>query len=68
MTEPTMSRDEIVLLARHAGLDLPPEYFDELVEAYGMVQKMVARLPSSRPRGDEPAHVFNPMTFMPREG
>jgi hypothetical protein len=63
-----MSRDEIVLLAKYAGLDLPPEYFDELVDAYAHVQRMVARIPRSRPRGDEPAHVFTPMKFMPIEG
>jgi hypothetical protein len=67
MTEATMSRDEIVSLAKYAGLDLPPEYFDELVDAFGHVQRMVARLPADRPRGDEPAHVFTPVKFLPKE-
>jgi hypothetical protein len=67
MTETNLSRDEIVLLAKHAGLDLPPEYFDELVDAYAHVRRMVARLPRNRPRGDEPAHVFTPTKFMPLE-
>src|SRR5580693_3133010 len=31
----TPSDDEIVLLARQAGLNLPPEYFSDLIEAYG---------------------------------
>jgi hypothetical protein len=61
--EPT--RDEILLLAKHAGLDLPPAYFDQLVEAYGHVRRMVARLPRDRPKGDEPAHVFTPTKFLP---
>jgi len=65
MTDTALSREEIVLLARHAGLDLPDTYLDELVDAYGRVRAMVARLPQSRPRGDEPAHVFSPLKFMP---
>jgi hypothetical protein len=68
MAEHTPSRDEIVLLAKHAGLDLPAAYLDELVSAYANVQRMVARIPWDRPRGDEPAHVFTPVTFLPREG
>jgi hypothetical protein len=28
----------------------------------------VARIPWARPRGEEPAHVFDPTKFMPREG
>ena len=67
MTEATMSRDEIVSLAKYAGLHLPPEYFDELVDAFGHVQRMVARLPAKRPHADEPAHVFNPAKFLPKE-
>lgn len=60
-----LSRDEILAMARHAGLDLPPEYQDELVGAYGHVRAMCARLPQGRPRGDEPAHVFDPTRFLP---
>ncbi len=63
MQEASPSRDEIVLLARNAGLDLPEAYLDELVDAYGRVRAMVARLPQSRPRGDEPAHVFSATKF-----
>jgi hypothetical protein len=59
------TQDEIVLFARQAGLDLPPEYFQQLVEAYGNVRRMVGRLPRDWPRGAEPAHVFVPTTFMP---
>jgi hypothetical protein len=52
------SDDEIVLLARQAGLNLPCEYLPELIEAYGHVRRMIDRIPTARPRGDEPAHVF----------
>ncbi len=57
--------DEIVLLARQAGLDLPPQYLNELLEAYGHVQSMIGRLPTGRPHGDEPAHIFAPDKFLP---
>ncbi len=58
------SRDEIALLARIAGLDLPDEYFDQLVSAYANVRELIDSLPRDRPRGDEPAHVFVPGKFL----
>jgi hypothetical protein len=61
----TPSDDEIVLLARQAGLDLPAEYLPELIEAYCHVRHMIDRLPAGRPRGDEPAHLFVPQKFQP---
>jgi hypothetical protein len=61
----TPSQDEIVRLARQAGLDLPPAYLQELVAAYGHVRAMVERLPAGRPHGDEPAHIFVPQKFLP---
>ena len=57
--------EEIKILAQRAGLDLPPEYFAELVSAYGNVRRMIDQLPANRPRGDEPAHVFVPKRFLP---
>ena len=62
-TKPTP--DEIVLLARQAGLDLPAAYLQELIDAYGNVRQMIDRIPTGRPRGDEPAHVFVPTKFLP---
>ncbi|MFO1084950.1 MAG: hypothetical protein U1E21_10320 [Reyranellaceae bacterium] len=64
MTDP-ITDDDIVRLARQAGLDLPAAHLPELIEAYGHVRRMVARLPSGRPHGDEPAHVFVPAVFGP---
>mgnify|MGYP001589075628 CR=1 FL=1 len=61
----TPSQDEIVRLARQAGLDLPPAYLQELVEAYHHVRAMIARIPTARPHGDEPAHTFVPQKFLP---
>ena len=64
MTE-APSQDEILQLARQAGLDLPPAYLQELVEAYRHVRSMIARLPTGRPLGDEPAHTFGPKNILP---
>jgi hypothetical protein len=59
------SRDDILRLARLAGLDLPSAYEAELVDAYGHIRRLVALLPQTRSRGDEPAHVFDPVRFGP---
>jgi hypothetical protein len=61
----TQSDDEIVHLARQAGLVLPAEYVPELIEAYGHVRRMINRITTARPHGDEPAHVFVPSVFLP---
>jgi len=68
MSETEPSREEIAVLARHAGLALPPAYLAELADAYVHVRRMIARLPRSRPHGDEPAHVFDPLRFASGEG
>jgi hypothetical protein len=64
MTEPPTS-DEVALLAGRAGLDLPPEFLQELTEAYAHVRQMTRRIPNGRPRADEPAHVFVATKFQP---
>ncbi len=63
----SQSDDEIVHLARQAGLVLPAEYLPELTEAYGHVRRMVDRISTIRPHGDEPAHVFVPSVFLPQK-
>lgn len=68
MDEQQPSRDDILLMAEYAGLHLPPAYQDELVEAYGHVRRLVALIPQGRPRGDEPAHTFDPARFLPAKG
>jgi hypothetical protein len=59
------SREEIAVLARHSGLDLPAAYFDQLVAAHADVQRMIANIPCPAARADEPAHVFDPFAFLP---
>ena len=51
------TREEIREMARAAGLDLPPKLLEELCDAYPAFEAMVRRLPRSRARFDEPAHV-----------
>jgi len=61
----TTSKEEIAMLARQAGLDLPVDYLQELAEAYDNVRAVIDRIPANRSRGDEPAHVFLPTKFLP---
>ena len=63
MQDEQPDRDAILLAARLAGLHLPAPYPDELVDAYAHIRALVARLPTPRARGDEPAHVFDPAKF-----
>ena len=60
------TREEIAAMARVAGLDLAPEHFDELVEAYANIEPMLWRIRTGRARADEPAHTFDPRKFMPK--
>jgi hypothetical protein len=59
------TREEILLMAKFAGLDLPAEFHDDLMHAHARLQEMLERLPRDRDRGDEPAHIFDPLRFMP---
>jgi hypothetical protein len=63
----TPTDDDIVRLARQAGLDPPDEFMAELIDAYGHVRQMAGRLLAARPHGDEPAHVFVASAFLPRQ-
>lgn len=59
----TPTREEVAVLARQAGLELPDFCFEQLVAAYGNVRRMIDAIPHNRPRADEPAHVFVPDKF-----
>jgi hypothetical protein len=61
------SPETIAILARHAGMNLSPAHLADLVDAYGYIERMLARLHRSRPASDEPAHVFAPSTFDNKE-
>ena len=62
---PPPTPELVALLAQQASLDLPDAYSQELVAAYANVRRMIDNLPTNRPRGDEPAHIFVPMHFRP---
>jgi hypothetical protein len=68
MGEQQFERDDVLRMARLAGLDLPGAYEAELVEAHGHVRRLVALLPRPRARSDQPAHVFDPARFGPGTG
>jgi hypothetical protein len=61
----TPTPETVTLLAEEAGLVLPDAYFQQLLAAYANVRRMIDDIPSNRPRGDEPAHVFMPTHFRP---
>jgi hypothetical protein len=67
MSPEPANREEIDVLARRAGLQLTDEHFKELVQAYGYVELMLIRLGRARSYADEPARVFVPTNFVPRE-
>ena len=39
-----ISNEEIAQLAKQAGYDLPPDYFEELADAYRHIRRLIARL------------------------
>ena len=61
-------RDDILSIARLAGVQLPVSYEAQLVEAYEHVRRLVTLLPQPRSRGNEPAHIFDPARFGPTTG
>lgn len=67
MNRSPATREEILTMARIAGLELAPKYQDELVEAYRNIEPMLLRIRQGRPRADEPAHAYDPRKFLPRD-
>jgi len=61
------TREEIAVLARRAGLELAAEHFEQLVDAYGHLERMLERIRRARSYADEPAHVFVPTKFASAE-
>jgi hypothetical protein len=59
--------DEIVLLKRQVGLDLPTAFRQELIDASAHVRQMIDHVPTDRPHADKPAHVFAPPWMCARE-
>jgi hypothetical protein len=60
---PQATQEEIRLLLRRAGLDLPEELLRQFLAAWPSYESMVRRIPRSRPYDEEPAHSFRPSRF-----
>lgn len=59
------SIEDIRAMTRMAGHELTEQQFDDLVTAYRLYEPVLARLPRDLPPSAEPAHIFDPRTFMP---
>jgi hypothetical protein len=57
---PLATEEEIRLLLRRAGLDLPEDLLQQFLAAWPSYEAMVCRIPRSRPYDEEPAHSFRP--------
>lgn len=60
---PPATPEEIRLLLRRAGLDLPEELLTQFLAAWPNYEAMVRRIPRSRTYEEEPAHSFRPSRF-----
>ena len=60
---PSATPDDIRLLLRRAGLDLPEDLLRQFLAAWPSYEAMVRRIPRSRPYDEEPAHGFRPSRF-----
>ena len=68
MAGETVSREDIRTIARMAGLTLSEQQFEDLVAGYQLYEPVLARLPRDVPFSAEPAHIFDPRSFMPEGG
>ena len=60
-----MSGEDIRTIIRLAGLDLTDQQFEDLVAAQRLYEPVLARLPRDLPFSVDPAHLFDPRSFMP---
>lgn len=60
---PQATEEEIRLLLRRAGLDLPEDLLRQFLAAWPHYEAMVRRIPRRRPYDEEPAHSFRPSRF-----
>ncbi len=63
---PPSTPEEIRVMARNAGLDLPDELMRQFIEAWPNYEAMIRRIPRSRSYAEEPAHAFRPGRFSAR--
>ncbi len=58
MAEQSISAERFAVLVERAGLKLTPEQFEELRQAYRLVERMQRTVRRPRDRAAEPAHIF----------
>jgi hypothetical protein len=58
MAEELISKERFTELVERAGLKLTPEQFEELRQAYPLVERMARTVRRPRNRAAEPAHIF----------
>jgi len=63
---PPSTPEEIRVMARNAGLDLPDELMRQFIAAWPNYEAMIRRIPRSRSYAEEPAHIFRPARFSGR--
>jgi hypothetical protein len=57
---PPATPDDIRVLLKRAGLDLPEELLQQFIAAWPQYEAMVRRIPRHRGYAEEPAHTFRP--------
>jgi hypothetical protein len=61
---PALSAQHVAILAASARMQLSEAHLAELVDAYGYIQRMLARIHGNFHHSVEPAHVFAPAIFV----
>jgi hypothetical protein len=57
---PPASPDDVGLLVKRAGLDLPEELLQQFIAVWPQYEAMVRRIPRGRGYDEEPVHSFRP--------
>ena len=57
---PPSTSDEIRMLMKRTGLELPEELLQQFIAAWPEYEAMVRRIPRGWAYADEPAHTFRP--------
>ena len=61
---PPSTPEEVRVMTRRAGLDLPEELMEQFIAAWPAFEAMVRRIPRSLGREAEPAHSYRPLRIV----
>ena len=61
---PPSTPDEIRVMTRRAGLDLPEELMQQFIAVWPAFEAMVRRSPRDLGRAAEPAHSYRPLRIV----